>query len=198
MMVGKPWSLNNTTRSAGVLKSIDVKGRVFIMETNLQEKQSTPIPLGISGLGGWLVLVQIGIYGTLLLTCMQLFLYSIPSFQAETWSLLTSKESEIYHPLWGPVITFEAVYNALLIVFCIYILFHFYAKKWILPRLMIIFYAGSLLFGVIDYSVLQLIPMAREADGGGSIRDLIRSFFTCVIWIPYFLRSVRVKNTFIR
>ncbi|MEK4879618.1 MULTISPECIES: hypothetical protein [Paenibacillus] len=32
------------------------------METNLNEKKNDYKPLGVSGLGGWLILVQIGLY----------------------------------------------------------------------------------------------------------------------------------------
>jgi len=168
------------------------------METNVQETKMEYQPLGISGLGGWLVLVQIGLYGTLLLAVVQLFVYAIPSYAADTWTTLTSKDSELYHVLWGPLIAFETVYNIVLIAFCLYILFQFYTKKRMLPRLMIILYAGSLLFGVIDYVLMLQIPVARELDDGSLMRDMVRSALTCLIWIPYFMRSERVQNTFVR
>ena len=169
------------------------------METNLQEKKLVSNQLGISGLGGWLILVQIGLYLTIALTLVQLFLYLIPSYNPETWNVLTSRDSDLYHFLWGPVIIFETVYSILLLVFLGYILYNFYGRKWILPRLMIIFYAGSLFFGIIDYILLQQIPMAKDLnEESSSIRELVKSAITCLIWIPYFLRSVRVKNTFVR
>jgi len=112
--------------------------------------------------------------------------------------MLTSRESEFYHELWGPLIIFEVIYNTLLIGFCIYVLFTFYSKKRMLPKLMIIFYAGSLLIGVIDYILMQMIPLAKELEDGSSVRDLFQSTLICLIWIPYFLKSVRVKNTFVR
>lgn len=169
-----------------------------MMETKIEGNQSVPRPLGVSGLGGWLILVQIGLYGTLLLATVQLFTYSIPTFTSETWPLLTSKESEFYHPLWSPLITFETIYNVLLIAFCIYILINFYSKKRLLPTLMIVFYAASLIVSFIDYLVLLMIPLAREMEDGSSMRDLIRSALTCAIWIPYFIKSERVQNTFVR
>lgn len=168
------------------------------METNLQDKKFERTQLTVSGLGGWLTFVQIGLYATLFLTGIQVVFNLLPAFKSETWTLLTSKDSEFYHALWAPLITFEAVYNIALIAFCIYILTQLYAKKWILPRLMIIFYAGSLLFGFLDYILLQQIPVAREMADDNSLRDLYRSGLTCLIWIPYFMRSVRVKNTFVR
>ncbi|WP_084410858.1 DUF2569 family protein [Paenibacillus glacialis] len=66
-----------------------------------------------SGLGGWLALVQIGLYYSLI----QLFRDTMPVFAPETWNVLTSKESELYHPLWGPLLTFELVYN--IVFYCL-------------------------------------------------------------------------------
>jgi hypothetical protein len=168
------------------------------LETNLTEKKYDHLPLGISGLGGWLILVQVGIYITMLMLLLQLFQYSIPAISPETWNVFTSNKSEFYHPLWGPVLIFETLYNILLLIFCVYILFNLYKRKFILPRLMILFYSTSLIVGIIDSILLYQIPFARETEDGNSLRDTARSIITCAIWIPYFMKSKRVKNTFVR
>lgn len=46
--------------------------------------------------------------------------------------------------------------------------------------------------------MLSQIPMARELADGSSIRDIARSAIACAIWIPYFIKSERVQNTFVR
>lgn len=166
--------------------------------TEKSVREQYAVPLGVSGLGGWLVLVQIGLYSTIVMLLVQLFQYSFPALEKETWELLTSKDSEYYHVMWGPIISFELVYNVLFLLFCGYILIQFYQRRFILPRLMIIFYCTSLLIGIIDYALLQQIPLAQEAEDGSSLRDIMRSIITCAIWIPYFIKSERVKNTFIR
>jgi predicted neutral ceramidase superfamily lipid hydrolase len=155
-------------------------------------------PSSISGFGGWLVLVQIGLYMTFFLQIVQLLQYSLPALGAGTWDVLTSKDSELYDPLWGTVIVFEAVYNVFFLVFTAFIMIQFYRQKASLPLLMIIFYGLSLLIGILDYVLLAQIPLAQELEDGSSIKDLVSSLFTCLIWIPYFIRSVRVKNTFVK
>ncbi|MBD2843583.1 DUF2569 domain-containing protein [Paenibacillus sp. IB182496] len=167
------------------------------MQSNIQQK-NMETQYGVSGLGGWLVLVQIGLYGSLVLAAIQFFFYLLPSFESETWDLLTSKDSEIYHVLWGPMLAFETVYHVVLIGFCTYILFQFYARKSSVPKLMILFYTLSLVACGLDYLFIQLIPIAKELDDGSTLRDGIRSLLTCAIWVPYFLKSERVENTFIR
>lgn len=168
------------------------------METNVQEQKYDHLPLGVSGLGGWLILVQIGLYLTMILLTVQLFQHSLPAFRSDTWEVLTSLTSQYYHPLWEPVLIFEAIYNVLFLFFCIFILINFYGKKSTLPRLMIIFYSVSLIIGVIDYLLVIQIPLASELEDGSSLRDIVKSVITCAIWIPYFMKSERVHNTFIR
>lgn len=168
------------------------------METNLEEIKVEQKPLGAYGLGGWLILVQIGLYTTFFIGIFYLFYSIIPIFSQGTWSMLTSIDSVVYHKLWGPVILFETVYNIFMLIFIVFILINFYSKKSVLPRLMIIFYSVGLLFGIVDYILLQFIPLAKELNDASSIRDIIKTAVTCAIWIPYFLKSERVENTFTR
>jgi hypothetical protein len=169
------------------------------LETEKAERNYEELPpLGISGFGGWLVLVQIGLFLTLANLNFQIFQNSLPSFGPEIWNVLTSRDSDMYHPLWAPIIVFEAIYNVLFLLFSLYAIVSFYQKKAIVPRLMIIFYGISFLIGAIDTLLVYQIPAAKELDSGDSIMDIVRSFITCLIWIPYFLKSERVKNTFIR
>lgn len=159
-------------------------------------ERQPPLQLGISGLGGWLVLIQIGIYSTIVLQLTQLFRDALPAIERDNWNALTSRDSEYYDALWGPTIVFELVYTLVSLLFCGYILLQFYRKKAMLPRLMIIFYSLSLAVTVIDSVLVDQIPMVRH-DGIFS-KEVLRSLFTCAIWIPYFIRSERVRNTFVR
>ncbi|MHA0856445.1 DUF2569 domain-containing protein [Paenibacillus sp. CMAA1364] len=168
------------------------------MEVDVIEKEMDNHRLGISGLGGWLIFVQFGLYFTILIMLTQLFQFSLPAFSPETWNVLTSTDSELYHPLWGPLLVFETICNVSFLAFSVFILFNFYRRKSILPRLMIIFYSVSFIIGVVDTILVLQIPLARETEDGSSIRDIIKSILTCAIWIPYFIKSVRVKNTFVR
>ncbi len=163
-----------------------------------QESMREYRPLGVSGLGGWLILIQIGLWFTLVMLLAQISQSVLPILNTETWEILTSKDSGYYHPLWGPMIIFEAIYNILFLLFTVYVIVAFYRKKAILPRLMIIFYSLSLTVVIVDSLLLSQIPMARELADGSSIRDIARSAIACAIWIPYFIKSERVQNTFVR
>ncbi|AIQ70823.1 DUF2569 domain-containing protein [Paenibacillus graminis] len=171
------------------------------MEVKVQQEQQESkvyIPHGPSGLGGWLVLVQIGLIATLFLVALQLLNYNLPSFNPEYWDILTSKEGELYHPLWAPLIIFEAASNVLLLLLCVFTLVLFYQKKALLPRMIILLYCINLLISVIDYTLSLNIPLINEMGGVNGIRDLLRSLFTCIIWVAYFRKSERVANTFVQ
>ncbi|CAI6052054.1 DUF2569 domain-containing protein [Cohnella sp. JJ-181] len=168
------------------------------MEPNLVETKNKKLHLEVSGLGGWLVLVQIGLIFTTINAILQLINTSIPSLSNETWTYLTSKQSLQYHPLWGVLLIFETIVNALFFILSIYVLIAFYQKKANVPKLMINYYIASFLLGLVDLALIYQIPLSRELDEGASFRATIRSFITCLIWIPYFLNSQRVKNTFLK
>lgn len=167
-------------------------------QETFQESMREYRPLGVSGLGGWLILIQIGLWFTLVMLLAQISQSVLPILNTETWEILTSKDSGYYHPLWGPMIIFEAIYNILFLLFTVYVIVAFYRKNAILPRLMIIFYSLSLAVVIVDSLLLSQIPMAKELADGSSIRDIARSAIACAIWIPYFIKSERVQNTFVR
>ncbi|GBF76162.1 hypothetical protein PA598K_04610 [Paenibacillus sp. 598K] len=154
--------------------------------------------LGLQGLGGWLVVVQVALYITGIQMLLGLVTSSIPNFTTEVWSVLTSPESEYYHPMWSNILVFEAIYNVFFLAFVIYILVLFYQKKSIVPRLIIVFYSLSLLFLFFNQLMLSQIPLAQELLGEGGFRHVGRALLACAIWIPYFLRSERVRITFVR
>lgn len=168
------------------------------MEIEVQKEPRSYAPLGPSGLGGWIVLVQIGLIATLFQVALQLLNYNLPSFGPEYWNILASPQGEMYHPLWAPLIVFEAAANVLLLVLAVFTLVLLYRKKALLPRVIILLYSANLLIGIIDYILIMNIPVASELEDGSSLRDLIRAALTCALWVAYFRKSERVKNTFIR
>ncbi|WP_145146602.1 DUF2569 domain-containing protein [Paenibacillus xylanexedens] len=168
------------------------------MEPHIQEQKTDYRPLGVSGLGGWLILIQIGLFLTIILLAVQLMQNTLPALTPEMWDLFVSKDSEYYHVLWGPLIIFEAIYNVVFLLFTTYIVVTFYRKKAILPRLMIIYYSVSLVLYMVDYILVLQIPMMRELEDGSGIQEIVKSVITCAIWIPYFIKSERVHNTFVR
>lgn len=152
----------------------------------------------VSGLGGWLILVQLGLFATIIIQVLNIFQNIIPIFTTETWNVLTSKSSINYDAFWGPTIIFEAIFNFVFLVFSLYCLVNMYQKKSILPTLMITFYSSNLFFVIVDYILIKQIHFADEFQYQGISNDIIRAAIACIIWIPYFIKSERVRNTFVK
>lgn len=164
-------------------------------EINLDNQ---PAKLYPSGLGGWLVLVQIGLYATLLIQVVLFFQNTLPSLNSEIWNLFTSPDSQYYDSMWAPTLIFETIANLSIILFVPVLLIYFYRKKRMLPLLIKLFYVSATLITVADYFLIEQITLPADVEVDNSLRDTIRSGIACVIWVWYFTRSERVRNTFVK
>jgi len=161
---------------------------------------------GPSGLGGWLVLPILGLIVTFLTSLAALLTDYIPLFRSGAWSALTDRGSSSYHAWWAPTILFEVFVCAVTIVAPVALLSLMFRKRPILPKLVIGFYAFVLFATIID--AVAVVTFAADAVRSAGFPDLagtmgietstaiMRTVFASAIWIPYFLVSKRVANTF--
>lgn len=151
---------------------------------------------GPQGLGGWLILPMLGLILTPIRLGALLVMTYLPIFSEGAWEVLTTPGSEAYHPLWAPFLIFEILGNACFVVFAGILLILLFKKHYRFPSLMILFYVSNLAFVGIDFFVADLIPAVAEESDPESIKELTRTVISAAIWIPYFMRSRRVQNTF--
>ena len=148
------------------------------------------------GLGGWLVLVGLGLSLAPIRMGFQFANDLLPIMTEGYWPILTDPASAAYHPLWAPLIVFEVVGNLAFIIASAYLLVLFFQRSPRFPRLMIWYLLTNLAFLAIDSLVAKAIPeVAAQADPQGA-RELLRGFVGCLIWVPYLMSSRRVRNTF--
>jgi hypothetical protein len=156
---------------------------------------SKPEPVG---LGGWLILLVVGLFATPLRVLLLLLTDFLPLWTEGYWNELTSKESEAYSPYWAPLLVFEIVGNLLLASAAVYAIILFFRKSWKFPRVAIGLLLANLLFLGADCAATTLLPNLPADTLQQGLRDLFRSVVGCAIWVPYLLRSRRVRNTFVR
>jgi len=151
----------------------------------------------LNGIGGWLILVIIGLSATIIKGIYSLLNFYYPLYSKGTLQALSAPSNKYYSPLWGPVITFEAVSGCIFILLAMSALLLIFLKKKFLPKFMITLYLLNFIFSIIIYILTLQLP---TIDGSTLVnsKGLINGVVTCSIWIPYFLRSERVKNTFIK
>jgi hypothetical protein len=151
---------------------------------------------GPSGIGGWLLLPLFGLIVTPFRIVLGTGRDLVGAFKPEVWDALTTPGAPAYHPLWGPLIVSEAVWNTALVAFTLVLLVLFFRKHHLVPKLMIGLMLAQIVMLIVDEALSAQIPAVESKGQGAS--DVMRSCIAALIWIPYFLRSRRVRNTFVR
>jgi hypothetical protein len=152
---------------------------------------------GPKGIGGWLVLVALGLVVTPIILVVFTVRDVLPAFEAETWALLTTPGSTVYHPSTAALLIFEVTANTGYLIFTLVINYFFWNKSRRLPKLIIVWMlTGTVIVAIDTFWALQIPFVAEEMDGS-YYKDLARSIIQDLVWIPYFLISRRVKNTFV-
>lgn len=151
-----------------------------------------------SGIGGWLIIPAIGLFVRPVQLMSTISNDFMPIFKEGYWSLLTTPGTELYHPLWAPLLFYEIAGNIFFIIFDIVLIFLFFRKFYLVPILFVTIMLLSLLFIISDFFLANLIPAIAAESNPELIKELIKATVGALIWIPYFLVSKRVKNTFIK
>jgi len=99
--------------------------------------------------------------------------------------------------MWAPVVIYELIGNAALLLAYVALLVLFVKRSTKFPRLFIRIAAFTLPFLVVDAWLCSLLPLDEPALDPATVRRLVASTAALAIWVPYMLLSKRVRNTFI-
>jgi hypothetical protein len=149
----------------------------------------------LQGIRGWLLLPAFGVIVAPLRIAVD-FAHTIPTFAADNWALLTTAGTASYHSMWAPVLLYELGANVAQIVFSLTLALLFFKKRRSVPYVYTGFLAGAVIIQAADLLFVRLIPSAAPVD----LKDwnaLSRAALGIVVWGSYFLRSKRVKATFV-
>ncbi|WP_298322448.1 DUF3857 domain-containing protein [uncultured Dokdonia sp.] len=148
-------------------------------------------------IGGWLILLAIGLVFTPIGIIVQI-LSEEGYYDAYTWSALWNTEGLSGKPM-VLVIALEMIINVALVIYSIVLIILFFKKRTVVPKLMIILYASMLILLILDTVAANLLaPDLYSAEENQEfLKDIMKALFRCTIWIPYFVISKRVKETFV-
>jgi ABC-type multidrug transport system permease subunit len=151
----------------------------------------------LEGIGGWLILVAIGIVVTPI-RIIALVISTLPQiFSTGVWEAWTTQGSEIYNPLLATFIAGEIFINCGLLLVWLYIAYKFFTKSKDFPKWYIGVAVFSLIFIIVDaFAIHMALPIVPVFDPD-TTKEVIRALIMVVIWVPYMLVSKRVKATFI-
>jgi len=149
------------------------------------------------GIGGWMIVIQAILWVSLLGTMMHFIVDLLPLQSGEKWIWLTSPESNAYDPMWATVITFEVYGNLLLFILLLISLILLYKKKRLFVPFVISYFILVAVVTVVSLGLVQSISVMAEYRTGQSVSKALQNAGSCLICVTYFLKSKRVKNTFI-
>jgi hypothetical protein len=144
-------------------------------------------------IGGWLLLPVIGAFLSILFILYHLLTQSY--FDKTVWMLRTDESSDSYLPGFGPVLVFELCLNIALMFYLILILVLVLKYNRHVPKLFIIYYIAYFFLTLLD-DVLTM-SVLHDKTALNVFNDVFRKLVACAIWIPYFVVSKRVKETFV-
>lgn len=151
----------------------------------------------LKGLGGWLVLVGIGVIVSPIRLLMTLVPTYKPIFEGGVWEALTTVGSEAYIPHFGSLLIGEVVFNAIMVAASIYLIYLFFSKHYLFPKFYIGIVAASLIFIPLDAWIATKVFSGELMFDPETTKEFMRSFMAGIIWIPYMLTSKRVQATFV-
>ncbi|MGX5220965.1 MULTISPECIES: DUF2569 domain-containing protein [Pseudomonas] len=151
----------------------------------------------LKGLQGWLVLIGLGIIVTPLRIAHTLATSYYPVFTDGTFNFLTTPGTELYHPLWGPLLIAELIYNSAIVMVYIYLIYLFFSKHYLFPKVFITVTLVAVVFIPLDVWVGTFIPDSGPAFDPETKKEFLRALFVVLVWVPYMLVSKRVEATFV-
>ena len=141
----------------------------------------------LEGLSGWLILVGIGLVLSPLIILFRLLTVHL--------RVLINPHMQSYlqtHGTLHALILVEAITNVTLVLMLIWLNCLFFTKRRAFPSLMIFYFVFQCIFIAADH----FAAVSLLAKPSSSL-TLVRTFVGAAIWIPYYLRSRRVKVTFV-
>jgi hypothetical protein len=165
---------------------------------NKEDLKSENENFEFEGLKGWLILIGIGLLISPIKSLISVSKIYAPYFEPGVLESLTSEDSPNFIPYFKGLFILESVYNFLLILFSFYLIYLFFSKSKFFPMAYISCLLISLIFIPLDASVTSLILPNIESFDKDTIKEFSQLLLQAVIWIPYLLKSKRVRFTFVR
>lgn len=150
----------------------------------------------VSGIGGWLLLFAVILALSTVRTLQGLYSLHWPLFRDGTWTILTDQDSAFYHPLRAPLVACELAVNVGNVLLAIATLVCVIRKSRSAPKIAIVWLSWNAGNGVVYYSLAQALPDLMDSSDPDELKQIVRSLIYAVVWIPYFMKSKRVRNTF--
>jgi len=176
-------------------------GNSVSVPTEGTPKQASP-DKNLKGLGGWLVLVILGLFYTVAMQAYGAY-ESVTMFTDGTVEFLSDSSSEVYIPGYSGLIKFEFIAEIVFLAAGIYLIYLFFKRSKKFPKYYIPLLVISAIYVILDYVILSSVSVSGEVQQviddilseQGS--EIVRAVIGALIWGSYIKKSKRVKATFV-
>lgn len=153
-----------------------------------------PLDPSLRGIRGWLLLPALGVIVTPIRIASDMY-SMFGSFSMDTWSQLTTAGSQVFNAMWAPILLAELALNLGLLVFSLLLLVMFFQKRRGAPHLFVAFLIANVLVNAADLAAASLALAASVTTQEWVA--VWRLGFSALLWSAYFLKSRRVRSTFV-
>ena len=150
-----------------------------------------------SGLGGWLILVGLGVVFSPLRISVEVLRTYLPIFNDGTYDTLSTPGTDAYIPIWSTLIWGEISVNTVIFVASLYLAYLYFSKKSLFPKFYTWIAVGSLTFILLDAVLIKVVLPNEPIFDPDTIKEVARSGIVVLVWVPYMMLSKRVKATFV-
>lgn len=150
------------------------------------------------GLGGWLIVVGLGLFIALARLGYALIAVYYPIFADGSFSILTSSGTTMTNALWGAILISETLVNAVFIAAFGYLVYLFFCEHYLFPKVYIVTLIASAVYVPLDAWFSSLVLVDEPIFDYNTTKETVRGLVSTSIWVPYILFSKRVKATFVQ
>ena len=146
------------------------------------------------GIGGWMILPVLGMFGTIILTGLNLLSLFNPETREGLKNIFSSGTG--MEALRLPVLL-DYIGGIAIVIFAVITLYSMFTRHPLAIKIIITYFILLFLSSAADFwAVSRIDTIINTKMSFKAFEGLLRSAVAATIWIPYFLMSNRSQNTF--
>lgn len=150
----------------------------------------------LNGLRGWLSVVGFTIIVSIPVLGYQVINLYMPILIDGTLTHLLSFEAQSFNRFLAYLVIGEFLCNSFIVLLFIYLAYLFFTKSPKFPKLYIFILLFRVVFLMLDLLIFALISPEPTSTDPETQKVLIQSIIVACVWVPYMLKSKRVRITF--
>ncbi|MEP7452809.1 DUF2569 domain-containing protein [Phyllobacterium sp. SB3] len=148
---------------------------------------------GPKGIGGWMILPILGMAGTALAAGITTW-QGVAGLTLDDWQNLLAA-----YPWFVASLALSVAFGVAGVAIIAFTLKLIFSKDARAPKWAILYFIFMVVIGTIEFGILHHYADVFQDPSmlDDEPKDTIRNYIIAAVWVPYFMRSKRVRNTFV-